>query len=44
MKLTIQKMGINGEGIAYINKKPIFIDGALPNEIVDASIIDKKDK
>lgn len=44
MKLTIQKMGINGEGIAYINKKPVFIDGALPNEVVDASIIEEKDK
>jgi len=42
MKLTIKKMGINGEGIAYINKKPIFINGALPNETVEAEITEDK--
>lgn len=44
MKLTIQKLGINGEGIAYLDKKPVFIDGALPEEIVEASIIQKDSK
>ncbi len=43
MKLTIQKMGINGEGIAYIHKKPVFIDGALPKEVVDATITEEKE-
>ena len=33
MKLTVQKLGINGEGIAYLDSKPVFIDGALPTVI-----------
>ena len=41
MKLTIQKLGINGEGIAYIDSKPVFIDSALPTEVIDAKIIEK---
>lgn len=28
-------MGINGEAIAYIDRKPIFIDGAFPDEDVE---------
>ncbi|MDF9824013.1 23S rRNA (uracil1939-C5)-methyltransferase [Breznakia sp. PF5-3] len=39
MKVKIEKIGINGEGIAYINKQPVFIDGVLPDEIVDIEII-----
>lgn len=38
MKTTIKKWGINGEGIAYLNKKPVFIEGAIPNETVRFSI------
>lgn len=34
MKIRIKKWGINGEGIAYIHKKPVFIEGAIPNEVV----------
>ena len=35
MRLKIEKMGINGEGIAYYQKKPVFIEGALPQELVE---------
>ncbi len=42
MKLRIKKIGINGEGIAYYQKKPVFINNALPEEVVEAEI--KEDK
>ncbi len=42
MKLKIKKIGINGEGIAYDRKKPIFIQGAFPDEIIDAKITQNK--
>ena len=42
MKVKVERMGINGEGIAFQNRKPIFIDGALPNEVVDIKIIEKQ--
>ena len=29
------KMGINGEGIGYFEKKPVFIDGVFPDETVE---------
>ena len=31
-------MGINGEGIAYIDQKPVFIPGLLPGETADIQI------
>ncbi len=44
MKVKIIKNGINGEGIGYLNKKPVFIAGALKNEVVDIEIVEEKDK
>lgn len=38
MRYKIEKMGINGEGIARDNKGIIFIDGAITNEEVEAKI------
>ena len=29
MKVTIKKVGINGEGIGYIDRTPVFVPGAL---------------
>lgn len=40
MIIDIKKMGINGEGIGYINKVPVFINGALVNETVDIEIVE----
>lgn len=37
-KLEIKKLGINGEGIGYINRKITFVKGALPNEEVEVEI------
>jgi len=34
IELSVKKLGINGEGIAYYQKKPVFIEGALANEEV----------
>jgi 23S rRNA (uracil1939-C5)-methyltransferase len=33
--IEIKKMGINGEGIGYLNKKPVFVEGALIFEHVE---------
>ncbi|MBO5526463.1 MAG: 23S rRNA (uracil(1939)-C(5))-methyltransferase RlmD, partial [Erysipelotrichaceae bacterium] len=41
MKLEIDKAGINGEGIAFFKRKPVFIEGCFPDEIVDADLIDE---
>jgi len=38
-KVEIKKLGINGEGIGYINKKICFVDHAIPGEIVEVEII-----
>ncbi len=37
--VDIKKMGINGEGIGYIYKKPVFVDGTLLLEQVKVSNI-----
>jgi tRNA/tmRNA/rRNA uracil-C5-methylase (TrmA/RlmC/RlmD family) len=36
--VTVKRLGINGEGVGYYRKKTIFIDGALPGEIVKARV------
>jgi 23S rRNA (uracil1939-C5)-methyltransferase len=38
MRVTIEKAGINGEGIAYLDQKPVFIDGVLPTEVVEIEL------
>lgn len=42
-ELEVKKLGINGEGIAYDNKKIVFIEGALPGEKVKVDIIEEND-
>jgi 23S rRNA (uracil-5-)-methyltransferase RumA len=41
--LTIRRLGINGEGIGYFKKQVVFVEGALPDEVVIA-VIDKIEK
>ena len=36
--IEIKRLGINGEGIGYINKKAVFVDFALPGEEVRIKI------
>ncbi|MFY0545159.1 23S rRNA (uracil(1939)-C(5))-methyltransferase RlmD [Brevibacillus sp. H7] len=42
--LTIRSIGINGEGIGYYKRKIVFVDKALPGEVVHAEITDVKEK
>jgi len=44
MQVKIEKSGINGEGIAYIDRKPVFINGVLPYEIAEIRITETQDK
>ena len=43
-RVEIKKLGINGEGIGYINKKICFIDNAMPGEIVEVEITNENPK
>jgi len=36
--LTIKRLGINGEGVGYFKKQVVFVEGALPGEVVIAKI------
>ena len=36
--VEIKKLGINGEGIGYIDRKIVFVPGALPQEEVIVEI------
>ncbi len=41
-KLTFKKMGINGEGIAYLDHKPVFCSGVYPGETALVDIEEDK--
>ncbi|WP_028043128.1 23S rRNA (uracil(1939)-C(5))-methyltransferase RlmD [Candidatus Stoquefichus massiliensis] len=43
-EVEIKKLGINGEGIGYINKKICFVENAMPEEIVEVEIIAENPK
>lgn len=40
--LTIQRLGINGEGIGYLDGYTVFVDGALPGEEIEARLVERK--
>ncbi|MBR5340408.1 MAG: 23S rRNA (uracil(1939)-C(5))-methyltransferase RlmD [Erysipelotrichaceae bacterium] len=40
MKLEIKKAGINGEGIGFYKRKPVFVEGCFPDEIVECELTD----
>ena len=44
VKITCRKMGINGEGIGYADRMPVFCEGALPGETAEVRITEKKDR
>ena len=44
IEIKINKLGINGEGIGYYNKKICFVPNALPNEVVKAEIVKDNEK
>lgn len=37
--VTIKRLGINGEGIGYYRKKVVFIENALPGEVIIAQVV-----
>lgn len=39
--LDIKKWGINGEGIGYYRRKPVFCENAIPGETVRAEILEE---
>jgi len=42
--LDIKRLGINGEGIGFYNKKAVFVDNAIPGEGVNVKVIESTDK
>lgn len=44
IQLKIKKMGINGEGIGYYQRKITFVPQTLPGEVVRVKILDAKPK
>ena len=44
MKLHIVKSGINGEGIGYLEQKPVFVPGVFPQETADVLITEETDR
>lgn len=42
LEIEIKRLGINGEGIGYYERKAIFVDFALPSEIVEVEILEDK--
>lgn len=42
INITIQRLGIHGEGVGYWHGYTVFVDGALPGETIQARIIERK--
>ena len=40
--VTAKKIGINGEGIAYLEGKPVFVDQLLPGEAAEIVLLDSQ--
>ena len=41
INVKITRLDINGCGVGQYNKKPIFIDGTLPNEVVQVKVFEQ---
>ncbi|NGX42443.1 MAG: 23S rRNA (uracil-C(5))-methyltransferase RlmCD [Chlamydiae bacterium] len=42
ISLTIQRLGVHGEGVGYWHGYTVFVDGALPGEVIQARLIQCK--
>lgn len=42
INLTVQRLGIHGEGIGYWHGFTVFVDGALPGEVIQARLTEGK--
>lgn len=40
--LTIERLGINGEGVGYSEGYTVFVDGALPGELVEVQFYERR--
>ena len=39
LPLTIESIGLNGEGIAHLDGQVVFVSGGLPGEVCDTLIL-----
>ena len=39
LPLTIESIGLNGEGIAHLEGQVVFVSGGLPGEVCDTLIL-----
>lgn len=44
LKVKIERMDFNGRGVARYQKKPVFVAGALPTEVVNVRVLDQTSK
>jgi len=44
IQIKINRLDSNGTGVGMHQKKPVFVDGALPNEIIKAKLVEQKNK
>ena len=44
LTVKVEKLDLNGCGVAYYKKKPVFINGSLPNERIETQLIEQKNK
>ena len=44
LTVNVERLDVNGCGVAYHKKKPIFVNGSLPNENVVVQLIEQKNK
>ena len=42
VELTVERLGIYGEGVARLDGLTVFVDGVLPQEKVSAQIIERR--
>ncbi|MDN3652124.1 23S rRNA (uracil(1939)-C(5))-methyltransferase RlmD [Thalassotalea ponticola] len=44
LTLTVERLDLNGDGVAQYQGKPVFVSQALPGETVQARIVEQKSK
>lgn len=44
LTVKVDKLDLNGCGVAYYKQKPVFINGTLPNENADIKLVEQKNK
>ena len=44
MEILMKKTGINGEGIGYLDRKPVFVKGALQGELCEVELVSELER